>query len=147
MRRHNYGPKGKKLSISITPRQLEGLIRLSEAAARVRLSNVVTADDARLAISLVQNSLMNVGIDTETGNIDIDKVLIGETHSQREKVKRIKNTMKKYQETHNTQRVPIVHIIKDLVENGESDVVASEYIKRLLKRGDLMRIEEDVIAK
>jgi len=41
---------GQKRTVSATPRQLESLIRLSEAHARMRLSSTVTADDVEDSI-------------------------------------------------------------------------------------------------
>ena len=143
LRRHNYGSEGKKLPISITPRQLEGLIRLSEAAARVRLSNVVTEDDARVAISLVRDSLMNVGVDSESGVIDIDKILIGQTHSQREKVRMVFDVITEYQDVNHSKKIPIIEIIKGMVERGVPDTVASDYINKMIKRGNLARVSSD----
>lgn len=143
LRRHNYGAKGKKLPISITPRQLEGLIRLSEAAARIRLSNVVTEDDARLAISLVRGSLTNVGVDSESGVIDIDKILLGESHSQREKVQMIYDIMKAYSEENHTNKIPIVEIIKEMVNRAVPDYIASEILNKLIKRGNIAKISAE----
>ncbi|GAI43566.1 unnamed protein product, partial [marine sediment metagenome] len=42
-------------SVAITPRQLEAIIRLSEASAKVRLSTEVTEDDAERAISIYKS--------------------------------------------------------------------------------------------
>lgn len=44
-----YGSLGSAKTISATPRQLESLIRLSQARAKMRLSAVVTAEDVRCA--------------------------------------------------------------------------------------------------
>lgn len=60
--------------VPITARQLEALVRLSEASARIRLSPDVTDYDAKRAIKLQQDSLKQVGYDPETGKVDIDKV-------------------------------------------------------------------------
>ncbi|EQD54047.1 DNA-dependent ATPase MCM, partial [mine drainage metagenome] len=46
--------------VPITARQLEALVRLSEAAARARLSAVVGAEDAQRAIQVVENYLKRV---------------------------------------------------------------------------------------
>ena len=54
-------------TIMITARQLEGLIRLAEAHARIRLSDKVEAEDAEAAIELFKKFLQNVDIeDIET---------------------------------------------------------------------------------
>lgn len=65
---------GSNAPMSITPRQLESLIRLTEASARMYLRKVATQEDALNAIELLQESLIQVGFDAVTGAIDIDKV-------------------------------------------------------------------------
>ena len=56
--RSKYREEGTsaEMTVSLTPRQLEALIRISEASARVRLSNDVTTEDAKRAIKLLEFS-------------------------------------------------------------------------------------------
>lgn len=72
---------GEASAISITARQLESLIRIAEARARVHLREEVTVEDAEAAIILMQKSLEQVGIDVETGKIDIDILYTGKPRS------------------------------------------------------------------
>src|SRR3989338_5538474 len=72
--------------IPMTPRQLEGIIRLSEAHARMRLSNEVTRNDALVAIELLKISLTQVGYDEETKSFDVDRMTTGITASKRGKI-------------------------------------------------------------
>lgn len=60
--------------IPATTRSLEGLLRLSEAIARVELSEEIAMRHAELAISLVKASLNDIGYDEETGQYDIDRL-------------------------------------------------------------------------
>lgn len=71
--------------IVITARQLEGLIRIAEAHARVRLSNKVEERDAQASIAIMMKSLEQVGIDPETGEFDID-ALFGRPKTVRERI-------------------------------------------------------------
>jgi len=71
--------------VPITARQLEAIIRLAEASARVRLKNKVEAEDAKRAIRLAKSCLKQVGYDPETGKIDIDKVEGRTPKSERDK--------------------------------------------------------------
>lgn len=48
------------MSINIAPRQLEGLIRLSEASAKMRLSEKIEEQDAELAIETMDFSMGNI---------------------------------------------------------------------------------------
>lgn len=56
---------------AITPRQLDALIRLSESSARIRLSNDVSLDDAKLAVNIWKSSMMSISLN---GTLDISKL-------------------------------------------------------------------------
>lgn len=58
--------------VPATVRTLDGLLRLAEACARLRLSDEVEAIDAEMAIALVKVSLQDIGYDPETGKMDAD---------------------------------------------------------------------------
>jgi len=72
------------LIIPITPRQLESLVRLSEAHARLKLRKSVGIDDAKQAIKMMKDYLMEFGYDEKLGAFDVDK-LIGTSASTRGK--------------------------------------------------------------
>lgn len=66
--------KSNKNIISATTRQLDAIIRLSEAHARVRLSQFVEVEDVHEAVRLIKESMLMYAIDPVTGKIDIDIV-------------------------------------------------------------------------
>ena len=72
--------------IAITARQLEGLIRLSEARARAALRKEITVEDAQAAIILMRKSLEQVGIDLTSGKFDIDIIMTGRPKSVRDRL-------------------------------------------------------------
>jgi len=72
---------GEASAITITARQIEGLIRLTEARARLHLREETTVEDAEAAIALTQRSLEQVGIDVTTGKVDIDILYSGKPRS------------------------------------------------------------------
>jgi len=78
--------------VAITPRQLEALVRLSEARARCFLRDRVEVEDARTIIRLMTISLQDVGIDTTTGKIDIDVIMTGKPKSLRDKMQVVLST-------------------------------------------------------
>jgi len=78
--------------VVITPRQLEGLVRLAEARARSFLRERVEAEDAQAIIRLMTLSLQDVGIDTTTGKIDIDVIMTGKPKSLRDKMQEVLGT-------------------------------------------------------
>ncbi|KER24841.1 hypothetical protein T265_07572 [Opisthorchis viverrini] len=71
--------------ISAYPRQLESLVRLAEAHARLRLSNEVTADDCREARRLQREALKQAAIDPVTGTIDVNILTTGVSSSMRKR--------------------------------------------------------------
>src|SRR5438046_6106661 len=71
-------------SVPITPRQLEAIIRLAEAGARIRLSEAVTVDDADRAVRIVEYWMGKVA--GEEGRFDIDIIQTGISQSQREQI-------------------------------------------------------------
>lgn len=68
--------------ITVTPRQLEALIRLATARARILLREKVTEDDALYAINIVRRMLEKVGVDVKTQRMDVG-VLYGKPQSER----------------------------------------------------------------
>ncbi len=73
--------------IAITARQLESLIRLAEARARIALRKEVTAEDAEAAIVIMNKSLEEVGIDMSTQMRDIDIIMVGKPKSMQDKLR------------------------------------------------------------
>lgn len=69
--------------LPITPRQEEAVIRLAEGAARMRLSETVSADDVRVAMELMDSCLRDVAYDAETGQFDIDRLYSGTSQRDR----------------------------------------------------------------
>jgi replicative DNA helicase Mcm len=73
--------------VPITARCLEALQRLSEASARMRLSDTVSREDVEFAKKVFIVSLKDVGIDVETGKLDAGIVNCGKSQIQAEKMK------------------------------------------------------------
>ena len=81
LKMRNISGDDKENMITITPRQLEGLIRLATARARLLLKNKVDGEDADRAIYLFNEMLKNSGTDVNTGKVDIG-VLQGRPKSE-----------------------------------------------------------------
>ena len=73
----------EQVPVPVTARQLEALVRLGEASARMRLSDTVEAEDARRVIAIVNTSLMQVAVDPATGRMDADRVASSTTQTAR----------------------------------------------------------------
>jgi replicative DNA helicase Mcm len=81
--------EGEGTAVPITLRQFEALIRLSEASAKVQLSQDVRKEDAQRAIKLMRYSLQQLGFDYETGQIDVDRSEGGVTSGERSKIRTV----------------------------------------------------------
>jgi len=121
--------------IPISARQLQALIRMSEACAKVRLSNEVSKEDAKKAIELMKYYLMQVGYDYESKTFDIDRISTGVSTSQRSKIITVRDTI-----THLESRlgslIPIEEIEKEL-EGKLSPEDIDEAISKLKASGDI----------
>lgn len=69
--------------ITATTRQLESMIRLAEAHARMRLSPEVTADDVEEAVRLIRSAIKQAATDSRTGLIDMGLLTEGTSASER----------------------------------------------------------------
>ncbi|KAH7218747.1 MCM2/3/5 family-domain-containing protein [Fusarium oxysporum] len=70
--------------ITATTRQLESMIRLSEAHAKMRLSEIVTRDDVREANRLIQSALKTAATDAQ-GRIDMSLLTEGTSAADRKR--------------------------------------------------------------
>mgnify|MGYP002857951618 FL=1 len=87
--------------VPITARQLEAIIRLAEASAKIQLKDKVEAEDAHRAIKLQQTCLRQVGLDPDTDTIDIDRVEGRTPKSDRDKINKIVEVIVNLQEEYN----------------------------------------------
>jgi replicative DNA helicase Mcm len=79
--------------IPISARQLQALIRMSEASAKLRLSKKVSVEDARIAVDIMKYYLMQVGYDYESKTFDIDRVSGTFSSSQRNKILTVRDAI------------------------------------------------------
>ena len=128
--------EGEKRSISISARQLQGLVRLAEAHAKSRLSHTVDKQDTDIAIRLTSYYLMQVGYDPETKTYDIDRFTSKISSSKRSKIILLKESIKKLEEKYGKQ-IPI-----NILREEMSDITDLEFddaIEKLKKSGDIFQ--------
>jgi len=123
-------------SIPISPRQLEALVRLAEAHAKVRFSDKVTKKDARKAIELLTYCLLQVGLDRETGKIDIDRIATGIGSSQRERIYIVREIIQDL-EGQIGKTIPLEDIQKLAQDKGMNASDVEEIIEKLKRSGDV----------
>ncbi len=125
----------KEGAYSATHRQLEGLIRLSEASARVRLCAAVERQDVERAIRLLRTSLQDLVTDPETGKIDIDIITSGQTHTMLSNMKKILAFIK--EKSQELDMVPIEDIMNEGKTIGADAEKVRDLLDKLHKSGDI----------
>ncbi len=127
---------GKKQgTYTATHRQLEGLVRLSEASARIRLSNTVEKEDTERAIRLLRTSLQELVTDKETGRLDIDMLTSGQSTSQTNQLKGVLGIVQRLNQEHD--KVLLEQVFDEAQKLGIDREKTREIISKLKRQGDL----------
>ena len=122
--------------VPITARKLEALVRLSEASARVRLSDTVELEDAERVIEIVRSCLQDIGVDPETGQYDADVIETGRSKTQRDRVKSIKDIIRSLQDQHE-EGAPREDVLAEAESAGIDRDKAEHQIKKLRDQGEV----------
>ncbi|MDI9642640.1 MAG: minichromosome maintenance protein MCM [Archaeoglobaceae archaeon] len=115
--------------VPITARQLESIVRLAEASARIRLSETVSAEDVERVIGVVQRCLAQIAVDPETGDWDIDYAYTGTSKKQRDRIFTIKK---------------LIEELEDLNENGAAE---EEIVNRAREKGIEESKTREILSK
>jgi DNA replication licensing factor MCM4 len=83
MRKLGQDVRAAEKRITATTRQLESMIRLSEAHAKMRLSSEVDLADVQEATRLIKAAIKEYATDKATGRIDLDLINVGTSAAQR----------------------------------------------------------------
>ena len=138
--------EGEIRPIPISARQLEALVRLAEASAKVRLSNEVKRKDAKKAIEILTHCLMQVGIDPETGKIDIDRISTGITATQRSRIVVIREIVKDLDVKYN-KLIPIEAIFEEASKKGYSENQVEEALEKLKREAEIFSPKQNFVSK
>jgi DNA replication licensing factor MCM4 len=138
MRKIN-GATGKV--VSATTRQLESLIRLSEAHARMRLSNSVDIEDVQEAIRLVKDAMLSYAVDPLTGKIDMDLISTGKSGTVRQRQADLKKEVKNLILEKGITSIEFGNLVAQLAER--SSIVHTKriifyFFRALMKSGYVM---------
>ncbi len=118
----------------ITPRQIEGLVRLAEASTKSRLSDRIELKDAELAIFLNDYMFKTLAVDS-TGRIDIDRLMTGFPREKVTKINTIMSIIKKLDDA--GQGAPLVKVLDEAEAAGIKPDETSRYINELERSGDI----------
>jgi replicative DNA helicase Mcm len=122
--------------ITVTPRQLEGIVRLSTARARLLMKDKVEEEDAERAIFLIQSMLQDAGVDVNTGKVDLG-VLQGKPRSEVSKMQLFMDILKGLE---GDNKVPVEEktFVKELEKSEKfTEEEARNYIRRMLREASI----------
>lgn len=135
---------GPSKPIPIGARQLEAMVRLAEAHARMRLANKVEVKDAVAAIDLVKSYLMQVGYDKDTKTFDIDRISGGGA-SQRNKIGVVREIIESLEKTKG--KLVSLEDISAALSGKIDEAEVDEIIGKMLKGGDLFRPKRGFVQR
>ncbi|MFH1779748.1 MAG: LAGLIDADG family homing endonuclease [Candidatus Micrarchaeota archaeon] len=127
----------KDNTFPITPRDLEGLVRMAEASAKLRLSKSVDLEDAETAIRLKDYVLREIFVDKATGRLDVDVVLLGQAKSKVDKIRQVNNLIRDLEKQFDL--VPVEEVFKHSTELGLDEGFVQNTLDQLLRQGELYK--------
>jgi DNA replication licensing factor MCM4 len=142
MRRLGQDVRAAEKRITATTRQLESMIRLAEAHAKMRLSDTVEASDVREAVRLIRSALKMSATDAQ-GRIDMSLLTEGTSAAERRKRADLQEAVRKLLDemTGGGQSVKYADVARRLAEQATVPVEASELaevIRALEMEGQIM---------
>ncbi|KAI9208506.1 MCM2/3/5 family-domain-containing protein [Polychytrium aggregatum] len=118
--------------VTATTRQLESMIRLSEAHARMRLSTTVDKIDVDEAYRLIQVALQTSAVDPATGRIDMDLVTTGISARVRSNLSHRRDQLKTIIQNIQKESIRFMEILR-LFREQEHEKLSEFELKNLLE--------------
>ncbi len=131
---------GESRAIPLTPRQLEALVRMAEASARVRLSQKVMPEDTDRAIQIVEYYMRRMtGSD---GIMDVDVIASGVSHNLRNQIGIIKTVIRDLEAgtDHGAEYAAVVDACE---QKGIPPAKTQEIIQRLRQQGEVLEARDN----
>ncbi|QGA81264.1 LAGLIDADG family homing endonuclease [Halomicrobium sp. LC1Hm] len=129
-------------AVPVTARKLEALVRLSEASARIRLSDTVEKEDAERATTIARYCMEQIGVDPETGEFDADVVETGTSKSQRDRIQNLKGIISDIEEEYD-EGAPVDVVVERAEEVGIDESKAEHEIEKLKQKGEVYEPRTD----
>lgn len=121
--------------IAITVRQLEALVRIAEAHARMLLRDKVKEESAEFAIELMKESLFQVAqVRSGKEKLDIDKISSGISHKKRARYTVVLDIIKENEEDYD-EGVPLEVIVEEAEKEGIGEGFVQDVLEKEKKRG------------
>ncbi|KAL2058978.1 hypothetical protein ABVK25_000270 [Lepraria finkii] len=133
MRKLGEDVRAAERRITATTRQLESMIRLAEAHAKMRLSEEVTANDVHEAVRLIKSALKQAATDARTGLIDMGLLTEGTSASERRRKADLKKAITDLLDemTRGGGSARYAEVYRRTSEQGSAQVEATEFAEVL----------------
>jgi DNA replication licensing factor MCM4 len=118
---------GQNKRITATTRQLESMIRLSEAHARMRLSPIVESSDVLEASRLLRAAIKESATDPRTGLIDMDLINTGIGATGRAQLDAMKREIRQLLLNRETASVKWGTLLNELSEQSQVPIQPSDF--------------------
>ena len=140
MRKLGEDARSSEKRITATTRQLESMIRLSEAHAKMRLSERVELIDVKEAVRLIKSAIKDYATDPVTGRIDMDMIQTGTTAQQRRvQEDLVSEIMQIIEENNNLIRFNDLSVkLNERSSFRVENLVINEGLRRLQQEGKIM---------
>ncbi|KAL8971869.1 MAG: hypothetical protein Q9183_000840 [Haloplaca sp. 2 TL-2023] len=133
MRKLGEDVRAAERRITATTRQLESMIRLAEAHAKMRLSEEVTAYDVSEAVRLIKSALKQAATDSRTGLIDMGLLTEGTSASERRRKQDLKKAVTDLLDEMTRQggAARYSEVYRRISEQGSAQVEGTEFAEAL----------------
>ena len=123
MRKLGEDVRASEKRITATTRQLESMIRLSEAHAKMRFSEDVEVSDVKEAARLIRSAIKEYATDPLTGKIDMELITTGlSTHQRRAR---------------SDLRREVVRLVDQMTEGSNAPARVGDLLRRLNEQSNL----------
>lgn len=131
MRKLGEDVRAAERRITATTRQLESMIRLSEAHAKMRLSTTVTKNDVLEAVRLIKSALKQAATDSRTGLIDMSLLTEGTSASERRRKADLRSEIVKLLDemTRSGGAARWNDVVKQLTEQSSVAIEPQEFVE------------------
>lgn len=129
----DLGRNRERKTITATPRQLESLIRISEAQARMRHQEYVQAKDVEEALRLHKVATQQASTDPRTGRIDMGMISTGQSEEERRVQMERATTILEILKKHDKPTIKCKLLLQKYAAKGE-DKMSMEDLEKVVKR-------------
>ena len=128
--------------VPISARKLEAVVRLSEASARVRLSDSIEVEDAKRATALVESTLTDLGVDPDTEDSEDEGGEASDSTLDRDQRKQLKSLISDVEQAHE-RGAPMDKVLDRSDEIGMDPGSVKAAVEKLRNLGEVYEPRQD----